>query len=57
MNKFLKDQVDPKRFIGKAFTKRKTFPNSVSDYAINIDGLTAGRITKKTAAGPRATWY
>ena len=49
----MKDQVDPHRFTGKMFTRRKTFLSSVDDYCIRIDGLTAGRIMKKILPGQR----
>jgi hypothetical protein len=38
------DEVDPGRFTGKSFTRRKAFPNTHNDYCIYIDGLGAGRI-------------
>ena len=43
----MKNQVDPRRFIGKGFTSRKTFLNSVDDYSIWIDEIRVGRVTKK----------
>lgn len=52
-----KDQVDPRRFTSKMFTRRKTFPVSVDDFAISIDGLTAGRIMKKVLPGQKAVWF
>ena len=53
----MKDEVDPKRFTGKAFTRRRTSPDSKADYAIVIDGLIAGRIMKKTLSFQRVTWF
>ena len=52
-----KDHVDPRRFTGKMFTRRKTFLNSQDDYVIRIDGLSAGRIMKKTLPGQKAVWF
>ena len=52
-----KDEVDPRRFTGKRFTRRKAFPDSQDDYSILIDGLVAGRIMKKTMAFQRVTWF
>ena len=52
----MKDQVDPKRFTGKAFTRRKTFRDSKDDYAIKIDRLIAGRIMKMMRPGQRVVW-
>jgi hypothetical protein len=34
-----KDEVDPCRFTGKNFSRRKAFPDSHDDYCILIDGL------------------
>ena len=51
-----RDEVDPNRFTGKQFTRRKCFPNSVDDYRIDIDGLTAGRIMKTVRPGQRVAW-
>lgn len=48
--------VDPKRFIGKPFALRKTYPHSVNDYCMMIDGLTAGRVTKSKNAVERVVW-
>lgn len=45
-----KDEVDPRRFTGKRFTRRKTFPDSNDDYSIFIDGLLAGRIREQANA-------
>ena len=53
----MKDQVDPRRFTGKMFTRRKTFLTSVDDYSIRIDGLTAGRIMKKILPGQKEVWF
>ena len=52
-----KDAVDPRRFTGRMFTRRKTFLNSVDDYVIKIDGLSAGRIMKKVLPGQKAVWF
>jgi hypothetical protein len=51
------DQVDPSRFTGKSFTRRKTFPGSVDDYVVIVDGLLAGRIMKKTLSFQRVAWF
>jgi hypothetical protein len=51
------NDVDPSRFTGKTFSRRKTFPQSVEDYSIRIDGLTAGRIMKKIMSGQRVVWF
>ena len=51
-----KDEVDPSRFTGKNFIRRKCFPTSVDDYSIRIDGLTAGRIKKTSRAYQRMVW-
>ena len=45
----LKNEVDPHRLTGKEFTRRKAFPRTHDDYCIIIDGLTAGRIMKKSS--------
>lgn len=52
----MKDEVDPKRFTGKAFTRRKISPDAKADYAMVIGGLIAGRIMKKTVGFQRGTW-
>jgi hypothetical protein len=52
-----KDEVDPSRFTGKNFTRRKAFPNTHDDYSILIDGLTVGRIMKMIRAGQREVWF
>jgi hypothetical protein len=52
-----KDEVDPHRFTGKTFTRRKAFPNTHDDYIILIDGLSAGRIMKMVRAGRREVWF
>ena len=52
-----KIQVDPTRFIGKPFTRRKTFPHSHNDYVIKIDGLVAGRIMQMMRPGQRVMWF
>lgn len=52
----MKDQVDPQRFTGKTFTRRKTFLASVDDFAIRIDGLLAGRIKTTPRAHQRVVW-
>lgn len=52
----MKYTVDPKRFIGKPFTLRKTYSHSVNDYCMMIDGLTAGRVTKTTNAVECVVW-
>jgi hypothetical protein len=46
------NQVDPNRFTGKKFTRRQTFPNTSNDFAVKIDGLTAGRVMKKNSDWP-----
>jgi len=51
------NQVDPSRFTGKSFTRRKTFPNSVDDYVVIVDGLIAGRIMNKTLPFQRVVWF
>jgi hypothetical protein len=51
------NEVDPNRFTGKTFTRCKTFPESIDDYSIQIDGLTAGRIMKKTLSFQRVVWF
>ena len=51
-----KNEVDPNRFTGKTFIRRKTFPDSQDDYSIRIDGLTAGRIMKMKGAFQREFW-
>lgn len=53
----MNDRIDPHRFTGKTFSRRKAFPNSADDYVIQIDGLTAGRIMKKTITGQRVVWF
>lgn len=53
----LKNQVDPNRFTSKKFTRRQTFLNTTHDFAIRIDGLTAGRIMKKILPGQKAVWF
>lgn len=53
----MKDHVDPRRFIGKSFTRRKTFADSIDDYSIWIDGLQAGRIMKVRRAGNVMVWF
>ena len=53
----LPNRVDPSRFTGKTFTRRNTFPESVGDYSILIDGLAAGRIMKKTLSFQRVVWF
>lgn len=53
----IRDQIDPQRFTGKTFARRKAFPTSVDDYVIQIDGLTAGRIMKMTLPGQKAVWF
>ena len=52
-----RDEVDPHRFTGKSFARRKAFPTSPDDYIILIDGLVAGRIMQKTSAGQRVVWF
>jgi hypothetical protein len=52
----MKNEVDPHRFIGKEFTRRKCFPDSQDDYCIMIDGLRAGRIMKMIRPGQRVVW-
>jgi hypothetical protein len=52
-----KDEVDPSRFAGKNFTRRKAFPDSQNDYSILIDGLKAGRIMKMIRANQREVWF
>jgi hypothetical protein len=42
----MKAEVDPIRFTGKTFTRRKTFPDSQDDYCVLIDDLKAGRFMK-----------
>jgi hypothetical protein len=51
------NQVDPNRFTGKSFTRRKTFPNLVDDYVVIVAGLLAGRIMKKTLSFQRVAWF
>jgi hypothetical protein len=51
-----KHDVDPNRFIGKSFTRSNTFAESVDDYRIKIDGLTAGRVLKKKLSHGRIAW-
>jgi hypothetical protein len=53
----MKNQVDPRRFIGKTFTRRKAFASSVDYYCIWIDGLMVGRIMKVPRAGNKSVWY
>jgi hypothetical protein len=53
----IRDQIDPQRFTGKTFARRKAFPNSVDDYVIQIDGLTAGRVMKMTLTGQMPVWF
>jgi hypothetical protein len=53
----IRDQVDPHRFTGKMFTRRKAFLTSVDDDCIRIDGLTAGRIMKKTLPSQKEVWF
>ena len=50
-------EIDPSRFTGKDFTRRKAFLDSHYDYSILIDGLTAGRIMKMIRAGQREVWF
>jgi hypothetical protein len=50
-------EVDPNRFTGKAFSRRKTFPESIDDHSIRIDGLTAGRIMKKKLSFQQVVWF
>jgi hypothetical protein len=33
----MNSEVDPRRSVGKGFTRQKTFPNSVDDYSIITD--------------------
>jgi hypothetical protein len=51
-----KHEVDPNRFTGKTFTRSSTFPGSVDDYRVKIDGLTAGRTMKKKFSYQRVAW-
>jgi hypothetical protein len=51
------NEVDPNRFTGKTLTRRKTFPESIDDYSIRIDGLTAGRIMKKKLSFQQVVWF
>jgi uncharacterized protein YozE (UPF0346 family) len=51
------NHVDPNRFTGKAFSRRKTFPESSDDYIIIIDGLEAGRIMKKNLSFQQVVWF
>lgn len=53
----MKNQVDPRRFIGKSFTRRRTFATSEHDYGIWIDGLLIGRIMQVPRAGHKVAWY
>lgn len=53
----MKNEVDPRRFIGKTFTRRKTFADSRDDYVAMIDGLAAGRIMKVQRAGNKHVWF
>jgi hypothetical protein len=52
-----KHKVDPNRFTGKTFMRSRTFPGSVDDYRVRIDGLTAGRIVHKKLSPQRTTWF
>jgi hypothetical protein len=38
------------------YSRRKTFPESIDDYSIRIDGLTAGRIMKMKGGFQRVFW-
>jgi hypothetical protein len=51
------NDAGPSRFTGKTFSRSKTFSNSVDDYSIRIDGLTAGRIMKKKLGFQRVVWF
>lgn len=53
----VKHRIDPNRFTGKTFSRSHTFPGSVDDYRVRIDGLTAGRIVKKRLAYQRLAWF
>ena len=49
-------QIDPSRFTDKTFTRRSTFPDSVNDYRVMIDSLTAGRILQMQVSGGAMKW-
>ena len=51
------NRVDPARFIDKTFTRRKTFVDSVNDYAVMIDGFPAGRILQHKLAFGIVKWF
>ena len=51
------NEVDLYRFIGKTFSRRKTFPDSIDDYCIRFDGLTAGRVMEKKLGFQRVVWF
>ena len=51
------NEVDSNRFTGKSFSRRKTFPESVDDYIVLIDGLEAGRIMKKRLSFQQVVWF
>lgn len=51
------NRVEPALFIGKTFTRRKTFLNTVDDDEVMIDGLPAGRILRRTLSFQRQTWF
>lgn len=53
----MKDEVDPSRFTGKRFTRRKTWPNTPDDYVAIIDGLVAGRILKRRSEAQGEYWF
>ena len=51
------NEVDPYRFTGKTFSRCKTSPDSIDDYCIRIDGLTAGRVMEKKLGFQRVVWF
>jgi hypothetical protein len=53
----MRNEVDPRRFIGKQFKRRQAFQHAANDFSIIIDGLVAGRIMQKKRADQRVIWF
>jgi hypothetical protein len=53
----MKNQVDPRRFSGKALARYPSFPHRADDYSFKIDGLTAGRIIKMSSGFRGVFWF
>ncbi len=50
------NQIDPARFTDKSFTRKPAFTESVNDYRILVDGLTAGRIMEMKSSFGITKW-